>query len=262
MPTTPRSTEVAVPRSSSTVVLVRDGVAAPEVYLVRRHAQSSFGDAYAFPGGVIEPADAEVAGHCHGVSAGEANRDLELETGAIEYYSAAIRELFEESGVLLADAPADGLPDSAGMIAAREALNRGTLRWERFVADHGLALRCDVLHYFSFWITPVFFDKRYSTRFFLAAMPGDQQAAHCGGELTDSCWMTAADALEAVRLRNMRIPRPTQRTLEMLSGHDSVSSMVDWAGQRRRQGVPCILPRVVERPDGSRVVEYPDDCDQ
>lgn len=259
MPTTPRSTEAAVPRSSSTVVLVRDGVAAPEVYLVRRHAESSFGDTYAFPGGVVEAGDTEVTGYCHGVSASEANRDFELEDGAITYYSTAIRELFEESGVLLAVGRAGGPLDGAGISAARDALNRGTLRWDRFVADHGLVLRCDALHYFSFWITPVFFDKRYATRFFLAEMPADQQAAHCGGELTDSCWMTAADTLEAVGLRNMRIPPPTQRTLEALLGHDSVASMLDWADQRRRDGVPCILPTVVERPDGSRVIGYPDD---
>ena len=262
MPTTSRSTEVAVARPSSTVVLARDGVAAPELYLVRRHAQSSFGDTYAFPGGVVEPADAGVSGFCRGLSIDEANRNLELEDGAIDYYIAAIRELFEESGVLLAGKQPDEPVDAAELTAARDALNGGTLRWDRFVADRQLVLRCDALHYFSFWITPVFFDKRYATRFFLAEMPGDQLASHCGGELTDSCWMTAAQVLDAVRLHDMRIPPPTQRTLEALAAHDSVASMLDWADRYRRQGVPCILPVVVERPDGSRVIEYPDDRDE
>ena len=228
---------------------------------MRRHAQSSFGDTYAFPGGVVEPADAGVSSFCRGVSVDEAKRNLELEDGAIDYYSAAIRELFEESGVLLAERQQNGPVDVAELTAARDALNDGTLRWDRFVADHQLVLRCDALHYFSFWITPVFFDKRYATRFFLAEMPGDQVASHCGGELTDSCWMTAAQVLDAVSLHDMRIPPPTQRTLQALAGHDSVASMLDWADQRRRQGVPGILPVVVERPDGSRGIEYPDDHD-
>ena len=262
MPTTLHSTEAAVARPSSTVVLARDGVAAPELYLVRRHAQASFGDTYAFPGGVVEPADAGVSGFCRGLSVEEANRSLELEAGAIDYYSAAIRELFEESGVLLAGKHPDDPVDVTELTAARDALNGGTLRWDRFIADRQLVLRCDALHYFSFWITPVFFDKRYATRFFLAEMPGDQLASHCGGELTDSCWMTAAQVLDAVRLQDMRIPPPTQRTLQALAAHDSVASMLDWADRCRRQGVPRILPVVVERPDGSRVVEYPDDRDE
>lgn len=212
MPTTSRSTEVAVARPSSTVVLARDGVTAPELYLVRRHAQSSFGDTYAFPGGVVEPADAGVSGFCRGLSIDEANRSLELEDGAIDYYSAAIRELFEESGVLLAGKQPDEPVDAADLTSARDALNGGTLRWDRFVADRQFVLRCDALHYFSFWITPVFFDKRYATRFFLAEMPGGQLASHCGGELTDSCWMPCVLTTCASRPRRNGRWRPWSLT--------------------------------------------------
>ncbi|MGI9201611.1 MAG: MBL fold metallo-hydrolase, partial [Woeseiaceae bacterium] len=88
-----------IPRPSSTVVLVRPTAANPEVFMVKRHKSASFGSKFAFPGGVLEQSDAVVHDRSTGVSDAQANRLLELEQGGLEYYSAAIRELFEESGV-------------------------------------------------------------------------------------------------------------------------------------------------------------------
>ena len=95
-------TEIAHARPSSTVVLVRDADAAPEVYLVQRHARSAFGNAHVFPGGIVDPSDADVHRYCSGIDADEADRKLAV-GGALDYYVAAIRELFEETGVLLAE---------------------------------------------------------------------------------------------------------------------------------------------------------------
>ena len=241
--------EVPAARPSSTVVLVRNAAEAPELLLVRRHERSAFGGAYAFPGGVLEDADAQVADHCTGVAPAEADALLGIDE-ALTWFSAAIRELFEESGVLLA---AVGRP-GVDLGAARDGLNDGSLDWQAFVRDNALQLHCDALHYFSFWITPEALPKRFATRFFLAAMPDDQDAAHCGGELTDSCWMTARDALAANRDGSIRLHFPTIRTLEALAAHGTLDALLEWAASCARAGVPCIFPEIRERQGEPRVV--------
>lgn len=242
-------TDVAVARPSSTVVLARDGRGAPELLLMRRHERSAFGGAHAFPGGVLEDADRRVNDHCAGITAAEADALLDTE-GALAYFSAAVRELFEESGVLLASAATT----VADLDAARDALNDGTLDWQAFVRDNALQLHCDALHYFSFWITPEALPRRFSTRFFLAVLPDGQDAAHCGGELTDSCWMSAAEALAASRGGSITLHFPTIRTLEALAGCLTVDELVEWAARRAREGVRCIFPEIKERRGEARVV--------
>jgi 8-oxo-dGTP pyrophosphatase MutT (NUDIX family) len=238
-----------VARPSSTVVLARSTETEPELLMVRRHASSSFGGAYAFPGGVLEHSDALVAEHCSGIS-GEEARTLLDDDDALAYFSAAIRELFEESGVFL------GTIESGerDLRDARERLNSGELQWNNFLADNGARLHCDALHYFSFWITPEVFKARYSTRFFLAAMPAGQHALHCGGELTDSRWITASSALSAREAGDMAMHFPTIKTLQSLAGLSSFEEMLEWASARAAEGVPCIFPRIGSRNGESRVI--------
>ena len=240
--------EVAEARPSSTVVLARDAEGAPELLMMRRHERSSFGGAYAFPGGVLEAGDGEVTANCSGLSTDAASQLLG-DTDAISYFSAAIRELFEESGVLLADFDAGKFH----LDAARDALNAGDLGWQDFVLGNNVQLRCDALNYFSFWITPEALPKRYSTRFFLAAMPDGQTALHCGGELTESCWVTARDALDAQASGSMSMHFPTIKTLESLAEHATLDALLDWAAGRASDGVPCIFPVIGGR-DGQRRV--------
>lgn len=241
--------DVAAARPSSTVVLARGAAAAPELLLVRRHERSAFGGAHAFPGGVLEAADSRVADYCRGITAADADALLDVD-GGLDYFSAAVRELFEESGVLLATV---GRRD-VDLGVARDALNGGTLDWQTFVVDNEVQLHCDALHYFSFWITPEALPRRFSTRFFLAAMPDDQDAVHCGGELTDSCWMTAGDALTASRGGSIALHFPTIRTLESLAGCDTLDTLIEWAESRARAGVPCIFPEIETRGSEARVI--------
>lgn len=231
------------------MVLARAAAGAPELLLVQRHERSAFGGAHAFPGGVLEPSDSRVCDHCVGVSASEAEALLGID-GGLAYFSAAVRELFEESGVLLAAVGRRGVD----LVAARDALNDGSLDWQTFVDANALQLRCNALHYFSFWITPEALPRRFSTRFFLAAMPDDQDAAHCGGELTDSCWMSAADALAAHRDGSIALHFPTIRTLESLARHATLDTLLDWAAACAREGVPCIFPEVEKRSGEARVI--------
>lgn len=206
--------------------------------MVKRHERSSFGSAYAFPGGVLEPADRKVHSFCAGVSASDADGQLDVDRGGLDYFSAAVRELFEESGVLLGDTDLS----AQALDAARTALNADSLPWNRFVANNNIMLQCDRLHYFSFWITPEGLPKRYSTRFFLARLPAGQQAAHCGGELTDSCWMPAEQVLAAHRDRTMRVHYPTRKTLERVAQFESASALLEWARRCADKGVICDQP--------------------
>ena len=206
--------------------------------MVKRHARSSFGAAYAFPGGVLEVADSNIHDRCAGVSATDANELLGLQSGGLDYYSAAVRELFEETGVLLGAAtlgPAD-------LAECRDRLNDGSLDWVTFATGCELQLDCAALHYFSFWITPTELPKRYSTRFFLAQLPDGMEATHCGGELTDSCWMSASDILAAWDAQKMTVHYPTRKTLERIAQFESSRALLDWADRRAERGVDCILP--------------------
>ena len=206
--------------------------------MVKRHERSSFGSAFAFPGGVLEPADSAVHANCTGMTDKDADRQLDLDCGGLDYFSAAVRELFEESGVLLGDSDLG----TEERDVARQALNDESLDWADFVRDNDIRLSCDQLHYFSFWITPVGLPKRYSTRFFLTAMPADQAATHCGGELTDSCWMPAAAVLEAGRNKAMRVHYPTRKTLERVAQFATASDLLEWARRCAEKGVICDQP--------------------
>ena len=225
-------------RPSSTVVLVRPGDDAPEVFMVKRHRQASFGSSYAFPGGVVDPCDSRVHGMGKGVAAAYANHLLAVDSGALDYYSAAIRELFEESGVLLAEHSLS----AEALDTARTGLNTGSLDWDRFAADNGLSLQYERLHYFSFWITPLGMPKRYSARFFLAKVPTAQVATHDGGELTESCWMPAADILAACKKKAMQLPYVTRKTLKRVARFSSTEDLLDWAKACGEKGVICDQP--------------------
>ena len=224
--------------------------------MVRRHARSSFGDAYAFPGGVVDPEDKLVHDNCRGIGARTADANLGVKGEGLDYYSAAIRELFEESGVLLADVARI----EEDLRAARDALNDGSENWASFVLRNDLELQCDALHYISHWVTPPSQPKRYSTRFFVATLPDGQTASHCGGELTRSAWATAQGVLNAGRDGEVVLHHPTIKTLESIARHDTLESLLDWASSCVDWGVTTLLPMIIER-DGKEEVVMPGELD-
>lgn len=241
---------------SATVVLVRRGQRDPELFMVQRHERSSFGSAYAFPGGVVEEDDARVHQFCTGLSILEADAHLGVRGDGLDLYTAAIRELFEETGVLLADT--DRIDEN--LQAVRDALNDGSDRWSDFVERNELGLQCDRLHYIAHWITPQAIERRYSTRFFLAEIPEGQHASHCGGELTASRWATAHDMLEAGRAGDVELHFPTIKTLESIARHKSIEDLVDWARSCVEWGVTTMLPALIMR-DGEPEIVLPGDRD-
>lgn len=224
--------------------------------MVRRHEDSAFGDAYAFPGGVIDIEDTQIHEYCSGLSEDEANSRLGVDQGGLDYYSAAVRELFEETGVLLADL--SSLDENA--VAIRDGLNNGSENWADVVARNELQLNCDQLFYFSHWITPPVRPKRYSTRFFLSLLPPGQDALHCGGELKDSCWATATDMLAAGRRGEAILHFPTVKTLESVARHQTLDRLLEWARSAVEWGITSMIPMVITR-NGEQEIVLPGDRD-
>jgi len=236
------TSQPAAPRPSATVAVVRDGKGAPEILLVRRRAGDAFGNAYTFPGGVVDHDESNAHIVCEGRTTEEANAILEVDDG-LDYYSAAIRELFEETGVLLArDADGNWPADTAAYAEQRVAVDRAELAWPDFLKNEGLCMASDALHYFAWWETPVDYPKRWSARFFAAALPPGQVARHDGKELTDSRWLTARDALALREAGELKLPQPTRRNLALMADFDSVEALLGWARSRHREGIPKITP--------------------
>jgi 8-oxo-dGTP pyrophosphatase MutT (NUDIX family) len=203
------------PRPSATVVLLRDNDESPEILLVRRRAGDAFGDSYTFPGGVLDDDEAAARNYCSGLASHDADALLGVESGGLDYFSAVVRELYEETGILLgAQAPIDP--------GYRGRLHEGTLSWADFLQEHGLSVPCDTLHYFTHWITPSALPKRWTTRFFLAAMPEGQEVVPDDSEITDYCWLTAEEALAAAISGERKIPYPTRKTIETFIGRNTV----------------------------------------
>lgn len=227
------------PRPSATVAIVRNGVEAPEVLMVRRRAGDAFGESYTYPGGVLDDNEPDARQFAAGRTAGQVDGLLEVASGGLDYLSAVVRELFEETGILLAKHDNGDWPNSSSTFSEfRAQVDRCELPWSEFLEAHNLRIACDKLHYFAFWVTPVTLPKRWSTRFFLAELPPRQEAIHDGKELTDSRWITAKAALAEQARGELNLPHPTIRTLEQLAPHNSIDALFSWADEHAAHGVP------------------------
>lgn len=235
---------VPVPaRDAATVVILRDG---PEVYLLRRKATMAFAaGAYVFPGGSVDPRDTDHAVAWAGPSPAEwgkvFNADDKTARGLV---CAAVRETFEESGVLLAGpGPESVVEDTTGddWEADRIALIDRSLAFADFLDRRGLVLRSDLLRPWAHWITPEIETRRFDTRFFVAALPYGQRTRDVGGEADVVVWQRPADALEQAHKGEILLMPPTYATLNELAACDSVAEVL--ATERE---IVTIMPRVAE----------------
>lgn len=217
----------------------------------RRHLNSGFvGGAYVFPGGRVDDADAIPEGLCKGLSEAQANQRLGLDCGGLSYFVAALRECFEEAGVLLAYAEDGQLldfsaPDVEDLYrTARDQLNAGKLGFQELLERERLVLATDRMHYWSHWITPFGEKRRYDTRFFAAEAPENQTATHDDWELTSSAWVEPGTALDKAMAREWMIIFPTLHTLKGLEGFANITDALSWAsGDQPR---PINLPKNFE----------------
>jgi 8-oxo-dGTP pyrophosphatase MutT (NUDIX family) len=196
------------PVPAATVTLVRDGEDGLEVLLLQRNHQSGFVPGHhVFPGGALDGNDESpaIAALCHGLDDGKASAALGLASGALAYWVAAIREAFEEAGLLLAyDADGgmlgiDGSPGCERFREHRRAVDEGARPFADVLREERLRLATDRLVYFSHWITPIGRSRRYDTRFFVAQAPLAQEALCDQRETIGHVWIAPAAALAGYR---------------------------------------------------------------
>jgi glyoxylase-like metal-dependent hydrolase (beta-lactamase superfamily II)/8-oxo-dGTP pyrophosphatase MutT (NUDIX family) len=211
--------EKPAPRPASTLLLLRDGSLGPEAFLLQRTQNAAFlAGAHVFPGGALDKADRDtrVLRRVAGLSDADASARLGLEAGGLAYWVAALRECFEECGILLAE-DERGRPVEAGRAAAlaqyRAPLNAGKLAFHEFLERERLVLRAGELAYFGHWITAPGRARRFDTRFFLALAPADQAGAHDGTELVASLWLRPQEAIEREARGEMQLVFATKNTL-------------------------------------------------
>jgi 8-oxo-dGTP pyrophosphatase MutT (NUDIX family) len=245
-------------RAAATVVMLRDRSGELEVFLLKRHGLSDvLGGAYVFPGGKVDLADADLDLQAHLDAPAQAlhaalnEPDLD-ETQAAVLYVAALREAFEETGVLYAQEAG-----AARALQATQLLREGRA-FDEVLALMGLRLQASRLQPWSRWITPSVggvMRKRFDTRFFLAAVPEGQTASHDNHEATESVWLTPRAALQQYWDGQIELAPPQIMSLAHLARHGSVESAL---AQARLRPPPVILPEPFEH-EGSRVICYPGD---
>ena len=221
----------AVPiRPAATVMVVQDQSGAAgsqlQVLMLRRTARAIFaGDMWVYPGGRVDPEDEEIAArHVTGLDTAEANRRLGLEAGGLAYWVAALRECFEEAGILLARRLSDGAaidtsdPATVARLAGRRVeLNAGRTTFGEVIHAEEVVLDAARIHYVAHWVTPVGPARRFDTRFFLAAAPPGQIAAHDDNEVVHHEWVGPGLALRRWQADEMAMMTPTARMLMCLA---------------------------------------------
>jgi 8-oxo-dGTP pyrophosphatase MutT (NUDIX family) len=211
-------TTAPTPRDSATVVLLRDGAAGVEVYLLRRaSAMAAYGGQYVFPGGLVDPADAARELPWAGPAPREWAAALDCdEVTAQALVCAAVRETFEECGVLLAGPSATevlGAVSGPDWDADRAALLDHSLSFSAFLLRRSLVVRSDLLRGLARWITPEWARRRYDTRFFLAEVPAGQAPRDIGLESDGDMWLPVSEALRAYADGSLSLMLPTVTVL-------------------------------------------------
>lgn len=246
----------AEPRDAATVVLLRDGTSGVEAYLMRRQQTMAFAAGmYVFPGGGVDQRDSDVSVRWVGPEvAAWAARFGCGEPLARALVCAAVRETYEEAGVLLAGPDEGSVAADNGdeqWQADRRALESRELSLAELLAKRGLALRADLLAAWAHWITPEFEPRRFDTRFFVALLPEGQHVGTLSGEADRGGWMPLADVVEAVDAGRMGMVPPTRVTCGELARLDRAVQALAVAPTRR---IRPVLPRLV-REDGESFLE-------
>ncbi|MDB5851381.1 MAG: hydrolase [Rhodoferax sp.] len=246
------------PRAAASVVMLRDGPAGLEVFLVQRHGASEvLGGAYVFPGGKLDEADAAPAllarldQPLHQLHAALGEPDTAVDTAAA-LHVAALREVFEESGVLFAR------PGTVAEVSNAAALLKEGIGFDAALVRLGLRLHTGAVLPWSRWITPTspsVMNKRFDTRFFVAAVPEGQEARHDDHEAIASVWLPPRAALEQYWDGRIDLAPPQIMSLAHLARHASVDAVFTEAHGRRP---PVVQPEPFDD-EGTRTICYPGD---
>jgi 8-oxo-dGTP pyrophosphatase MutT (NUDIX family) len=257
IPNAPTASPPRPVRIAATLIVLRDGPAGMEVLMLRRaekEADQNSG-ASVFPGGTVDANDRRLHALCRGVDDATASLRLAVPANGLDYYVAAVRECFEEAGLLFAaDAQGrlvalDDMPPDQ-VTALRLAVEGGPEALLRLCDSRGWRFAADRLAYFSHWLTPPGMPRRFDTRFFVALAPPAQSARPDGRETVEHLWLRPAEALDPARgLRLMNVQR---RILEQLAVFGSAAACIDHA--LGLPEVPLVMPRLADGPGGRRPV--------
>lgn len=256
--------EITTPvRDAASIVLLRDHADGLQVFLMKRHGLSDvLGGAFVFPGGKVDDTDALLDATQYFDKSNSASLDTlpaalnepELSPKqASALYVAALRESFEESGVLFAAGATDE------QIQASTALHQKGIPFNQILQQLALRLQTQNIVPWSRWITPKMSSvshKRFDTRFFIAALPANQTASSANHETTESIWLSPREALTSYWNKEISLAPPQIMSLVHLARHDSVASVMAQAAQ---SPVPLIEPQPYNM-DGTRVICYPGDA--
>jgi 8-oxo-dGTP pyrophosphatase MutT (NUDIX family) len=231
-----------------------------EVFMLRRNLEADFmGGAYVFPGGAVDAEDRapELLARCHGRDDAGASAALGLSGGGLGFWVAAVREAFEEAGVLLARSASTGraidLDDAtlAGRVrGARQLVGRGERPFVDVVQEEDLLLDAGALHLLSHWITPAGAPRRYDTWFFVAAAPDGHAYLHDDSETVASEWVRPGAALDRAERGDIELIFPTVRNLEQLARFTNARDLLDTVAL----ATTAARPRMIADATGSRVL--------
>jgi 8-oxo-dGTP pyrophosphatase MutT (NUDIX family) len=250
---------IARPQPAATVMLVRDADQGMEVFMIVRHAASDVhGGALVFPGGRVDPEDYEIA-----AEASLFPQAGELDQGSAALRVAAVRETFEECGVLLARARGEASLVSAERLRAIDAQHGaamlcGELTFGAMLRLENLVLAAEQLVYFAHWITPERSRLRFDTHFFVAQAPAHQLARHDGREAVDSVWIRPPSALEQAQAGVYQLRFPTQMNLQKLGRHTGAAPAIASARAAR---VVTVMTKQERSAGGIRVLRIPLEAD-
>jgi 8-oxo-dGTP pyrophosphatase MutT (NUDIX family) len=242
-------------------MVVRDRGGSIEVLMLRRSLASQFvSGVYVFPGGAVDPGDAdpEMLSRCVGRSDGESSTLLGLDSGGLRYWVSASRECFEEAGVLVATGP-DGRPltfedpEAAGrFVEHRRALNAGRCSFLDICRAEGLTLPASETFYVGHWITPEGPPRRYDTRFFVTRAPAGQTAVHDEIETIDHMWIAPTDALARHEDDRIDLVLPTIWNLRLLTAYRTTDELFDELSAAG--AAPMVRPVLIEDERGPRMI--------
>ena len=255
-------------RSAATVLILADRPDL-QVLMLKRNARSIFvGDMWVFPGGAVDPEDGtpEADAVVEGLTDTQASKSLGIDKGGVAFWVAALRETFEEAGILLARTPGDDRlvdlspSDTEERFATyRAGVNAGEVDFVSMVREQGLVLDGSGVHYVSRWVTPLGAPRRYDTRFFVTAMPEGQQPLHDDDEAVHHEWIRPAEALALNESDEMLMMTPTVSMLNRLCRfRDAAEAITAAAGGTEDHNEMVRIRYGIEGPGR---IAWPDDRD-
>jgi 8-oxo-dGTP pyrophosphatase MutT (NUDIX family) len=242
------------PRLAATTILVRARGDQPELLLLKRGAHARFmPNAYVFAGGALDPNDesAAVYSMCDGLDDAQASEQLALPSNGLRFFVAAVREAFEECGLLLVYDDSGEIADLSSwdesrLREMRLKISAGRLTFAELCRAQGWRVAVDKLAFFSHWITPPG-SVRFDTRFFLCSVPPRQTASLAGNEMSQFVWRTAAEALAEHASKKLLLMYPTRSILKEIAAMRGIKELFDFASRPRK-----IAPITPVMPPGIR----------